>query len=78
MVLGLVTFAPNAIGQFQPGGQTLAISTLSGHGDEQLLWMFDTNSMKLVATGWDRTGKILIPLDHRDISEDVMKLRKSR
>ena len=78
LLLGIVSFNPDAIGQFKPGGQTLAISTTTGNGNEQLMWMFDTNSMRLVVTGWDRTGSALIPLDHRDVSEDVTKLRKSR
>ncbi len=78
LMLGLVSFNPSAIGQFKPGGQTLAISTMSGNGNEQLMWMFDTNSMRLVVTGWDRTGSALIPFDHRDVSDDVVKLRKAR
>tara|TARA_Y100000589_G_scaffold239014_3_gene226439 strand:- start:1795 stop:2097 length:303 start_codon:yes stop_codon:yes gene_type:complete len=78
VALGVVTFAPNAIGQFQPKSNTLAISAASGISKEQLLWMFHPQSMEMVVVGWDRTGKSMIPLDYRNVAEDVELLKRSR
>lgn len=78
VLLGVVSFAPSAIGQFQPGRKALTITTRSGIGNEDILWLFDTHSMKLVATGWDRSGRMLIPLNQRDVSKDVQTLQRSR
>ena len=78
LALGVVTFAPKAIGQFQPRSNTLALSAASGISKEQLLWMFHPQSMEMVVVGWDRTGKSLIPLDYRNVAEDVELLKGSR
>lgn len=78
LVLGVVSFAPNAIGQFQSGSKALSITTRSGAENEDVLWLLDTHSMKLVAVGWDRTGRKMVPLNQRDVSKDVETLRQSR
>ncbi len=78
LVLGVITVAPKAIGQFQPTSNTLAISASSGMSKEQLLWMFHPQSMEMVVVGWDRTGNSLIPLDYRNVAEDVELLKRSR
>lgn len=78
LALGVVTFAPEAIGQFQPRGETLAISSRTGLGSEQVLWLFDTQAMKLVAVGWNRSGTAMTTLDQRDVSNDVKTLQQAR
>lgn len=78
LVLAAVTLAPRAIGQFQPNSTTLAVSASSGISQEQLLWMFNPQSMEMVVVGWDRTGQSMIPLDFRNVAEDVQLLKRSR
>lgn len=78
LVLGIVTFAPRATGQFMPRGNTLAISARTGLSNEQVLWLFDPQTMELVAVGWDRTGTSMNPLGRRNVARDVETLRQSR
>lgn len=78
LVLGLVTFAPDAVGQFRSSNSTLAVSAASGVSKEQLLWMFNPQSMEIVVVGWDRTGKSMAPLDYRNVADDVAILKRSR
>ena len=78
LVLAAVSLGPNAIGQFQPNSTTLAVSAASGLSKEQLLWMFNPQSMEMVVVGWDRTGKSMVPLDFRNVAEDVQLLKRSR
>jgi hypothetical protein len=78
VLLGIVTFMPNALAQFSPRGDTLVLSGRTGIGNEQVLWMFDPTHMELVVVGWDRTGDALVPLDRRNVAVDVETLRSSR
>lgn len=78
LVLGVVTFAPRATGQFMPRGNALAVSARTGLSNEQVLWLFDPQSMELVAVGWDRAGTAMTPLGRRNVARDVETLRQSR
>ena len=78
IALGIVILTPDAIGQFRPSSNTLAITAASGTSKEQLLWMFNPRTMEMVVIGWDRSGTSMTPLDYRNVAEDVDLLKRSR
>ena len=78
VILAVVTFMPEVRGQFQSRGETMVVSGNSGRSTEQVLWMFDPQSMELVVVGWDQKGSGLEPLDRRLIQSDVEALRRAR
>ena len=77
-ILGIVSWMPQVTAQFRPKDDTLVVAGQTGNGTEQVLWMLDIQAMELIAVGWDRAGKGLVPLDRRDVAQDVETLRNAR
>ena len=78
VILGVVVWMPQVAAQFRPKDDTLVVAGQTGNGSEQVLWMLDVQAMELIAVGWNRKGTGLLPLDRRDVAQDVETLRNSR
>ena len=77
-ILGVVIWMPQVTAQFRPKDDTLVVAGQTGNGSEEVLWMLDVQAMELIAVGWNRAGKGLIPLDRRNVAQDVETLRNAR